>query len=101
MHNECVQQSGVTDEQIAQVKAGNFLTDPAVKEQFYCMSKKLGFLNDAGEIQKDVMEAMIAQFIPDAALAEKLMKCGIQKDTPQDTAFELAKCAYQAKFGMA
>lgn len=101
MHNECVTQAGVTDEQVAQVMAGNFLSDPEVKEQIFCMTKKLGFLNDAGEIQMDIIEAMIAEFVPDAALAEKLKKCGVQKDTPQDTAFELAKCAYQAKFDIA
>lgn len=101
MHNACVAETGVKGDAVEGAMAGKFSDDPALKEQFFCMSKKLGFQNEAGELQMDHVATQIAKYVNDPAMAEKLMKCGEPKSTPQDTAFEVAKCAFQVKFEMA
>lgn len=96
-HSDCLAQTGLSEEIITQVKAGSLPDDAVLKTHILCMNKKLGFQNDAGELQMDRMKAMFSKY-SDPAVVDKLMVCIVQKDTPENSAFEVAKCAHQVQF---
>lgn len=96
-----MKESRVSEDAVKLAMIGNFPDDPAFKEHLFCMSKKVGLQNDAGEIQMNEVRSKISKYVDDPALAEKLENCAKQKDTPQQTAFEVAKCTYEASFGLA
>ncbi|KAJ8934109.1 hypothetical protein NQ314_013567 [Rhamnusium bicolor] len=60
IHNECVDQTGVTDDTVMRAMAGEFLEDPKFKEHLFCFTKKMGFQNEAGELQPDVIKEKTA-----------------------------------------
>lgn len=101
MHETCVAETGVSADSLSAAMTGNFPDDPTLKEHVFCMSKKFGFQNGDGQLQVDTISGMISTYVPDPTISESLMKCVVQRDTPQNTAIELAKCAYQIKLAMA
>ncbi|CAG9829120.1 unnamed protein product [Diabrotica balteata] len=98
LHQKCLPISGATDEMAKQAMVGNFPEDPAFKEHVYCMSKGFGFFNENGEVNKIVVEAELQKRIADPALREEIKaKCLVMKETPQETAFQTAKCMFAYK----
>jgi hypothetical protein len=95
-HKECSAQSGVDQELISKARKGDFTDDPKLKEHLFCFSKKAGFQNDAGDIQKDVLKTKLNAELKDEAATDKLIeKCAVKKATPQETAFDTIKCYYE------
>ncbi|KAH0819362.1 hypothetical protein MTP99_000182 [Tenebrio molitor] len=95
-HKECSAQSGVDQELISKARKGDFADDPKLKEHLFCFSKKAGFQNDAGDIQKDVLKTKLNAELKDEAATDKLIeKCAVKKATPQETAFDTIKCYYE------
>lgn len=101
MHNACVAESGVSADLVKGAMTGNFPNDPTLKEDFYCMSKKIGIQNENGQLQTDTIASLVSKYVTDPTIADNVMKCAIEQGTPQDTAYEFAKCAYAFKFGLA
>lgn len=100
-HNKCVAETGISEETVAQAMTGNLPDDATLKKHIFCMSKKIGFQNDAGELQVDQIKEILSKYVGDPVMEEKLMGCVVQKGDPQTTAYEVAKCAVQVKFVMA
>nr|AXO78383.1 odorant binding protein 5 [Xylotrechus quadripes] len=95
-HKECGAQSGVDKELIAKARKGDFSDDPKLKEHLFCVAKKIGSFNEAGEIQQQVLKPKITAALGDEALAQKLLdECAVKKDTPQDTVYAAVKCYYE------
>lgn len=89
--------SGVTQEQLDKEKAKKvdeeLDEDPKMKEHRLCISKKMGFMDESGEIKIDVLKAKLNVILKDAEKTEKIVtKCAVKKDTPLETANELKKC---------
>nr|AVI04885.1 putative odorant-binding protein 4 [Anthonomus grandis] len=58
-----------------------------------CFSKKVGFQNQEGAVQRDVIEKKLGSIVEDKEIFDKLIKdCVVQKESPQETAFFIAKC---------
>lgn len=96
-HNECKSETNIDDGVATGVLAGNFIDDPVLKQHMFCMSKRLGIQNDDGEIQKEVVREKISQVLDDdEKVTEVTETCSVVRDTPEETAFELAKCIYEA-----
>nr|AVH84924.1 odorant binding protein 17 [Harmonia axyridis]QTE76116.1 odorant binding protein 8 [Harmonia axyridis] len=92
----CAKSTGVDPEAIANAKKGTFSDDEKFKDYLFCVSKKIGFQNEAGEIQKDVVKQKATVALKDEKLVDEIIKkCAVVKDTPQNTAFEVAKCYYE------
>ncbi|KAF7278589.1 uncharacterized protein LOC143200547 [Rhynchophorus ferrugineus] len=90
---ECIQETGVDRELVQKTREGIFEEDPKLKEFAFCMGKKAGFIDDAGEPQLDVMRQKTGQLLKDPVVVEKLVKeCGVKKETPQETAFYASMC---------
>ncbi|CAG9829122.1 unnamed protein product [Diabrotica balteata] len=98
LHQKCLPISGATDEMANQAMTGEFPEDPAFKEHVYCMSKGFGFFNENGEVNTVAVEAELNKRIPDPDLREEVKaKCLVMKETPQETAFQTAKCMFAYK----
>lgn len=97
-HKECVAESGVSEDTVKKAMTdGEFVDEPKFKAHLLCFGKKVGFQNDAGELQKDVIKAKLSTVVSDEAVVEKMIECAVQKSTPEDTAFETAKCMHAFK----
>nr|UTN00832.1 odorant binding protein [Semanotus bifasciatus] len=95
---ECSQTTGINEDQARAAVEAETTDDPKVKEHVLCFSKKIGFQNEAGDIQLDVMRQKIGEAVPDAAMVEEMIsKCAVQKATPEDTAFDTSVCLYKMK----
>nr|QUP79499.1 odorant binding protein 6 [Monochamus saltuarius] len=95
-HNECKAETNVDDSLVTGLLTGKFPDDPTLKQHMFCMSKKLGIQDEAGEIQKEAMQQKIGKVISDdAKIAELTEKCSVEQGSPEDTAFEMAKCIYE------
>lgn len=94
---ECREKSGVKEELILKARKGEFIDDPKLKEHLLCFSKKIGFQNEAGELQPEVIKAKIGADIPAADFQKAAEKCNSLKRTaPEQTAFDVLKCYSEA-----
>nr|AVI04896.1 putative odorant-binding protein 16 [Anthonomus grandis] len=92
---ECVTDTGVDPELIKKARAGSFADDAKLKAFTFCMSTKIGFQNDAGDIQADVIKEKLSSAIS-AEVADMLIERCLKKlDTNEDTAYEVFKCYYE------
>lgn len=86
------------DENLVQkARKGEFADDPKLKEFFGCMFTKVGFLNDAGEIQLDVIKQKMPSDVNKDEAEKVLNACKDQKgESKADTAFLLYKCYWES-----
>lgn len=76
---------------------GEFTDDPKFKAYLLCFGKKMGFHTDAGGFQMDVIKAKLSSMVADQSLVDKILECAVEKGSPEDTAFEAAKCMHAVK----
>ncbi|KAJ8955679.1 hypothetical protein NQ318_008550 [Aromia moschata] len=96
INKECQTESGIDSDTLEKAKKGHFSKDDKFKNHLFCFYKNLGLQNETGLIQKEVLSEKIGKLLNDVSLSEKLIeKCAIQKDTPQDTAYEAFTCYYE------
>ncbi|KAJ8970113.1 hypothetical protein NQ317_019659 [Molorchus minor] len=92
-HKECITESGVDNELVSKARKGEFTEDPKLKDHLFCLAKKIGFMNDSGDIKKDVLKTKVGSVVGDDSLADKLIdQCAVKKSSPQETAYETVKC---------
>ena len=90
---ECLEVSKVEEAVLKEAEKGVFLDDPKLKVHALCFSKKIHMQNEKGEIQVDVIKEKLTSQIKSAEEVEKVVKlCLVQKDTPENTAFEGLQC---------
>ncbi|XP_028141918.1 uncharacterized protein LOC114335825 [Diabrotica virgifera virgifera] len=95
-HKECLPESGVNPELVQKARQGDFANDDKLKAHIFCVSKKIGFQNDAGEIQVEVLKAKVGAALEDPALAAQLIgTCAKQQANGPETAFETIKCYHE------
>nr|AHA39270.1 odorant-binding protein 5 [Monochamus alternatus] len=98
IHEDCFSQSGVSEEMASKVMDGVFVDDPKLKLYILCFAKKVGIMNDSGDIQVDVFRAKLGTKVPDEVkLNEIIAKCAIKKGTPEETIFALSRCTHGNK----
>lgn len=78
---------------IEQAKKGVYTEDPAFKAYLFCFSQRVGFQNSLGVIQRDVFQKKVANLVEDQnVLAQLVDKCTEERTSPEDTAYNIAKC---------
>nr|QOL70669.1 odorant-binding protein [Callosobruchus chinensis] len=55
-HQECLAETKVDEELVKKARQGDFTEDQKLKDHMFCVVKKIGFLDDAGEIKMDVLK---------------------------------------------
>ncbi|XP_049826335.1 B2 protein [Aethina tumida] len=89
----CRAETGATISQVTRAIAGYFDDDPKLKAQLYCISRKVGFQNDVGDMVLDVIREKIASIITDPHMVDELIElCAIKQATPEETAYITLKC---------
>nr|QFO46774.1 odorant binding protein [Cylas formicarius] len=93
---QCIKQSGVDRDVLVMSKKGEFADDKRLKEYYFCVAKLWGVMNEAGDILPDVLTKKTQEIYRDEALTKKLAGlCGVRKDQPLETAFQMAQCYYK------
>ncbi|XP_018565035.1 B1 protein [Anoplophora glabripennis] len=103
LHNECQAdpKSHIDEESLKKYIKGELLDKSVVGSYAFCISKKVGFLNEEGKINKENLKKALGRNISDEAkLNEAVNKCAVEKDDPQDTAIAIGKC-FREQAGLA
>lgn len=98
IHSKCMEETGVDEEAFGRVLMGNGAKEHRFKDHAFCFSKKLGFMNDDGDILIDETKKILYHHLDKDRAELIISKCLIIKGTPQDTAFDLSKCMFEVKF---
>lgn len=94
---ECREATGVSEDLVMKARKGEFVDDPKLKNHLFCFAKKVGFMNEAGEVQKDVIKAKITPDVGNEEAVKVTEKCGsIKRDNPEQTTFDVLKCYFES-----
>ncbi|CAG9821683.1 unnamed protein product [Phaedon cochleariae] len=92
---ECLKESNADMDVVMDAAKGVFADDPKLKKQILCFNKKIGVQDADGKLVKDMIKTRLTAVTEDPKKTEEIMKkCMIEQDTPEDTAFETAKCLH-------
>ncbi|KAG5887560.1 hypothetical protein JTB14_002266 [Gonioctena quinquepunctata] len=95
-HAECSKQINIDPQLMIKARQGEFSDEQILKDYLFCVSKKSGFFNDKGELQKDVLLAKTSIAAGNEDDAKKLVDaCAVQQKDGPDTTFHVVKCFYE------
>lgn len=96
-NKECRTESKVDEALAVGMLAGNFPEDPALKTHALCMAKKLEILTEDGQIQNEKLKEKLVHVVSDEGKINEIVdSCSQEKGSPEETAYEMAKCVYKA-----
>lgn len=90
--DDCKTETGVDDDVLSKAFRGEFSEDDKLKEQAICMGKKVGFLNEDEEIQRDVIKAVVSKDIEN--IDDFMEECVVDKDDMKESAIGFVECAW-------
>ncbi|KAJ8704677.1 hypothetical protein PYW07_011865 [Mythimna separata] len=93
---ECVKESGVSSEVLAEAKKGHIAEDENLKKFTFCFFKKAGIVDSDGKLNVEVATAKLPPGV-DKEDAKKVLE-GCKSKTGKDTAdtvFEIFKCYHK------
>ncbi|XP_028135213.1 B2 protein-like [Diabrotica virgifera virgifera] len=92
---KCVEETGVDVSKLIEIREGNFVEDPKVKEHLLCMSKTSGAQKENGDFDEGKIRKTLIDISKDPAKTDEVIKkCMIKKPLPEDSIFESCKCLY-------
>nr|USH46145.1 odorant binding protein 15 [Apriona germarii] len=95
--DECKAESGVDVEILKKLRDGVFSEDKKFKEFLFCVSKKTGFQNDAGDVQETVIIEKLGKALKNPAKAKELTeKCAKQNGSPSEISYKVVTCFYNS-----
>nr|WJJ63272.1 odorant binding protein 14 [Pachyrhinus yasumatsui] len=96
-YKQCLEISKVDQTILQKARIGEFANDPKLKEHILCVTRKIGFQNDAGELQREVIKRKLKEAVKgDEAKAKVLMEaCAIANPDPKAQAYNAFKCIWQ------
>ncbi|CAH1363857.1 hypothetical protein MTP99_000191 [Tenebrio molitor] len=98
IEKKCQNEIGVSQEVLNRAHNGDWGDDPKLKEQMLCMFKKFGLATESGEMVVDLWRSLLKQLgINDEEVESIVNECVVKKDTPEETAFNTAKCVDKKK----
>ncbi|KAF7286793.1 hypothetical protein GWI33_004198 [Rhynchophorus ferrugineus] len=98
--NECMQETGATDDMILKAFRGELTDSPLFKDHLVCLGLKSGVVDKEGNYHKEVLKKEIMMFTDDGDKLDKLLdRCYEKHDTQQETAFKMMQCIFKEHFG--
>ncbi|KAJ8932125.1 hypothetical protein NQ314_014906 [Rhamnusium bicolor] len=91
-HNKCLVETSADAEMLAKLLDGVFPEEQKFKEYLLCISKKAGFQNDDGEVQKDVVIEKLGESLKDPSKAKELTESCITQGSPTDIVYKVVTC---------
>nr|UYB94416.1 odorant-binding protein 14 [Lytta caraganae] len=95
LQKKCTEATGVDEQLAKKARQGTFEDDAKLKKYLLCFLKHLGGVDEQGNFQKDALKTKIEPMIGADKTGKILSECLNKKATPEDSAFEYAKCAYK------
>ncbi|XP_072945498.1 general odorant-binding protein 56d-like [Epargyreus clarus] len=93
---ECIKESGVKPEVLAEAKKGHIHDDEALKKFIFCFFQKSGIISSDAKLNTEVALSKLPQGIDKAAASKLLDECKSKTGKDHaDTAFQIFKCYYQ------
>uniref|UniRef100_A0A0K8TUX5 Odorant Binding Protein n=1 Tax=Epiphyas postvittana TaxID=65032 RepID=A0A0K8TUX5_EPIPO len=94
---ECIKQSGVKPELLAEAKKGNFKDDEGLKKFTLCFFQKAGIFNRDGKLNIETALSKLPEGADKAGVKKALEQCSTKKGRDAaDSAYEVFKCYYRA-----
>nr|UNA06109.1 odorant binding protein 25 [Cylas formicarius] len=90
IREQCMQETAVDPALVKKMQQHQF--DEKLKDFLFCTYTRLGYQNEAGEIQGENVKALIARKFNKELADQAEMLCFKMKNTPQDTALAVSKC---------
>lgn len=91
----CIKETGVDLQVVDEAKKGNFADDENLKKFIHCFFKKIGVVDDDGQIHVDVALQKLPAGIDKAAAEQLLNDCKAKTGNDAvENAFEVFKCYY-------
>lgn len=93
INDECFKLSNLPKEGLDKIRTGEVdLTNTAVKNHIFCYTKKVGFINDAGILNDDLIKTRTALQFNDKDKVEKGAKiCNVPKTADEEPNYFSAK----------
>ncbi|KAJ8924144.1 hypothetical protein NQ315_006928 [Exocentrus adspersus] len=96
-HKACSKEVNVGDDVAEKLLDGVFPNDKTFKDYLYCLSKRIGFQNQAGEVQKDVIVKKLKDSIEDPSKAEEYaLKCLVEDKDPAELVYRVVTCLQES-----
>ncbi|XP_030764827.1 uncharacterized protein LOC115889048 [Sitophilus oryzae] len=97
IHDDCVKETGIDKSVLLEIiKKKEYPDNEKLKEHLLCSSKKLKFMTEDGNIDKDfISKTLIAKFKQEKIVDDIVKTCAVTKSNLLDTAFEMIKCFHQ------
>ncbi|XP_022913072.1 B2 protein-like [Onthophagus taurus] len=94
---DCLAATGANAEAIQKSRQGEFVDDPKVAEFVFCFFKKVGFMNESGDLQETVIKAKISGDLTAEEIKTVIGKCNGQtgKDN-NEKAYNIYKCYWNS-----
>ncbi|XP_023022169.2 uncharacterized protein [Leptinotarsa decemlineata] len=93
---DCAAESGVNPTILENAQKEIFEDDPLLKKYAFCYSKKMGFQDENGKIDEQSFRGKLKELVENYDELEKLVStCNVEKDNPENTAYEFFKCFLQ------
>nr|AOG12879.1 odorant binding protein [Eogystia hippophaecolus] len=93
---QCITESGVKPEVIAEAKKGHFNDDEALKKFILCFFQKSSILNGEGKLDVEAALSKLPSDVDKTAVKKVLEDCKNKTGkSTADTAFEIFKCYYK------
>lgn len=94
---ECWSEFKVEEDSLNQAVMGKIPETDIMKKQVLCVAKVMGVMNGEGKFLLDKSrEKTGIDFID--KMNEVVVKCAVDKGTPEDTAFSFVKCIKQSLY---
>ncbi|CAG9858988.1 unnamed protein product, partial [Phyllotreta striolata] len=98
LHAACKPKTGATDEMAQRAMVGDFPDDPAFKKHVLCMTQGMGAMDSDGNYILENINKKLDAVLSDEALKSEIKgKCLVTKESPEETAFQSAKCFFSYK----
>ncbi|ENN78201.1 general odorant-binding protein 56d [Dendroctonus ponderosae] len=92
---QCIEETKVNPDLIEKADLGDFAEDQALKCFTKCFYQKAGFVNDKGEVQKDVVEAKLPPQADKKRALEIVDKCALKGKDACETVYLIHKCYFE------
>ncbi|XP_050305821.1 general odorant-binding protein 56a-like [Anthonomus grandis grandis] len=92
---ECIKETKVNPELIERADLGEFTEDESLKCFTKCFYQKAGFVNDKGEVQRDVIEEKLPAGADKKKALEIVDKCKAEGKNACETVYLVHKCYFE------
>nr|CAD7415964.1 unnamed protein product [Timema poppensis] len=97
LHNSCRDEIGIEEDVITACRKGEFPDDPKLKNYMKCVLTQAAVMNDAGDIDFDMMMSMLPDNLKEAASRVAVACKELVGADAAEKAYSFNKCFYKSE----